>query len=95
MGRLTRERMLELISTAPRKLFGLKADSDTYTLVDTGAHYVIERASLRTACGWSPFEGMRVCGRVIGVWIRGVQVYDGEQVLVEPGFGHDLARVMA
>lgn len=36
------------------------------------------------------FEGMQVRGRVVETWIRGQKVYDGGQVLVEPGFGCNL-----
>ncbi len=86
-GRLTYERLIDLLALNPQRIFGLHPDTETYTLVDTDAHFVIERAGVRTACGWSPFEGMWVPGRVIGVWIRGVQVFDGENILVQPGFG--------
>ncbi len=91
-GRLTYERLIELVALNPQRIFGLHPDAETYTLVDTDAHYVIDRAHLHTLCGWSPFEGMRVPGRVVGVWIRGVQVYDGENVLVAQGFGRDVVQ---
>ncbi|NJL92719.1 MAG: dihydroorotase family protein [Anaerolineae bacterium] len=88
-GRLELARMVDLISAAPRRLWGVHTPPETYTLVDLDATYIIERARLRTACGWSPFEGMQVCGAVREVWIRGVQVYDGERVLVGAGFGQN------
>ncbi len=89
-GRLTTERLIELVATNPQRIFGARPDPDTYTLVDLDASYVIERANLRTQCGWSPFEGKRVWGRVREVWIRGRQVFDGETVCVTPGFGQNL-----
>jgi carbamoyl-phosphate synthase/aspartate carbamoyltransferase/dihydroorotase len=92
-GWLTIERAVELVATTPRRLFGLPCPDETYTLVDTDAEFEIRRGDLRTAPAWSPFEGMRVCGRVRGVWIRGQQVYDGENVLVEPGFGQNVAGI--
>lgn len=91
-GRLTLEQIIDLVALNPQRIFGLRPAADTYTLVDTAASYIIDNASLRTKCGWSPFAGMRVFGRVVGVWIRGVQVYDGENVLVPSGFGRDLAQ---
>ncbi len=91
MRRITYDQIVELVALNPQRIFNLHPDTETYTLVDTHAQYIIKRANLRTQCGWSPFEGMRVSGRVIGVWIRGVQVYDGENVLVEAGFGRDIA----
>ncbi len=89
-GRLTTERLIDLVADAPRRIWGLDAPPETYTLVDLDAEYAIERESLRTLCGWSPFEGMRVCGRVVSVVIRGQQVYDGEQILAVPGSGYKL-----
>lgn len=86
-GRLTMQRVAELIAINPRRIFGIPDDAGTYTLVDTDANFTIERQNLRTQPGWSPFEGMQVCGKVREVWIRGVQVFDGEKVLVAPGFG--------
>lgn len=89
-GRLTWERVVELVASNPRRIFGLHCPEETYTVVDTEASYLIERQNLKTQCDWSPFEGMRVCGKVTGVWIRGQQVYDGESIVVEPGFGRGL-----
>lgn len=89
-GRLTLERVVELVALRPQKIFDLTPPPGTYTVVDLDASYTISRAGLHTQCGWSPFEGMQVTGRVVEVWIRGRQVFDGEQVLVEPGSGVSL-----
>jgi dihydroorotase len=91
-GRLSIERMIDLVANNPRRIFGLAAPPDTYTTVDLDAEYVIDRNSLHGACGWSPFEGMRVTGKVTGVWVRGQQAYDGETVLVQPGFGKNVVE---
>jgi carbamoyl-phosphate synthase/aspartate carbamoyltransferase/dihydroorotase len=90
-GRLTIERVIELIAINPRRIFGLSCPADTVTRVDLKEMFIIDRAMLRTQCGWSPFEGMRVAGRVIEVRIRGQCVFDGEQVLAAPGSGRNLA----
>ena len=90
-GRLTIERLIELVAINPRRIFGLPCPPDTVTRVDLNATFIIDRAMLRTQCGWSPFEGMRVAGRVIEVRIRGRRVYDGEQVLAAPGSGRNVA----
>ncbi len=89
-GRLALERVIDLVAHNPRRIWWLDAPPDTYARVDLDAEYVIDRARLHSACGWSPFEGLRVRGRVIETWIRGVQVYDGERVLAQPGFGRNL-----
>jgi carbamoyl-phosphate synthase/aspartate carbamoyltransferase/dihydroorotase len=89
-GRLTLERVIDLVANNPRRIWSLDAPPDTYALVDLDAVYTIDRARLHSACGWSPFEGLRVRGRVRETWIRSAQVYDGERVLAQPGFGRNL-----
>jgi carbamoyl-phosphate synthase/aspartate carbamoyltransferase/dihydroorotase len=90
-GRLTIERVIELVAVNPRRIFGLHCPADTVTRVDLKVEFTIDRTMLRTQCGWSPFEGMRVAGRVIEVRIRGRRVFDGEQVLAAPGSGRNVA----
>lgn len=89
-GRISLERVIELVSTNPRRIWGLDCPPETYALVDLDAEYTIENQSLWTQCGWSPFAGMKVKGRVLETWIRGVKVYDGRQILVGAGFGQNL-----
>jgi dihydroorotase len=89
-GRLTMERVVDLVANNPRRIFGLPCPPETYTLVDITESFTIERGKLHTMCGWSPFEGMRVYGKVRSVTIRGQQVYDGEKVLISSGFGQNL-----
>lgn len=90
--RLTLDRISQLVAGNPRRIFGLNCDDQTYTLVDFDKSYVVSRDKLYTRCGWSPFEGIRVYGKVLEVWIRGQQVFDGEQVLVEAGFGNRIIQ---
>lgn len=86
-GRLTLEQVIPMLADNPRRIFGVPCPPETYTVIDLDAEYTLSNDSLHTLCGWSPFAGMQVRGKVLETWIRGVQVYDGEQVLVEPGFG--------
>jgi dihydroorotase-like cyclic amidohydrolase len=89
-GRLTLEQVIALVAENPRKIYGLTCSDDTYALVDLDAEYTITGANLQTHVKWTPFEGFNAHGKVIGTWIRGTQVYDGERVLVEKGFGINL-----
>lgn len=88
-GRLTLSQLLPILSSNVRRIWGLSCPSDTYCLVDLDVSYVIDNALLHTACGWSPFAGFRVFGRVVETWIRGVKVYDDGLVLGEKGFGQN------
>ncbi|MBI5929982.1 MAG: amidohydrolase family protein [Chloroflexi bacterium] len=89
--RLSVERLVDLVAINPQRIFGLTPPPDTYTLVDLHETYVIDNANMRTLCGWSPFDGIKVHGRVMEVWVRGQYVFDGENVLVEAGFGQNVA----
>jgi carbamoyl-phosphate synthase/aspartate carbamoyltransferase/dihydroorotase len=89
-GRITEDQLIDLLALNTQSIFKLAPGAETYTIVDLDTAYEITRENLRTKCGWSPFEGMQVVGAVREVWIRGHQVFDGENVLVEAGFGQNL-----
>lgn len=80
-GRLSSERLVELMVTNPRRIFGLPAQPNTWVEVDPDASYVIQSDGLQTKCRWTPFTGMRVTGLVRRVVLRGQLVYRDGQVL--------------
>lgn len=86
-GWLDAERLVQLVSTNPRRLFGYSAPPESFTLLDLDVSQVIENSRLVTHCGWSPFAGMRAHAKVRSVILRGRLVYDGERVLAAPGSG--------
>ena len=94
-GRLPLQRACDMLSLNVQRIWRITPLPKTYTVVDTDLSYNIDGRNLLTKCGWSPFEGMRVCGKVIEVWIRGHQVYDGENILSAPGFGRNLFGFVA
>lgn len=79
-GRLTIDRLIELTYTNPRRIFGLPEQEDTYIEVDLGESWEISNENLQTKCGWTPFEGMKVTGRVKKVVLRGQLAYDGRNI---------------
>ncbi len=86
-GRLTVERLVELTYEAPRRIFGLPAQPETWVEVDPDARCTLGHSGLHTRCGWTPFEGMAVQGRVRRVVLRGQAVFKDGKVQVEPGYG--------
>jgi dihydroorotase-like cyclic amidohydrolase len=54
---------------------------------------VIQAAKTRTRCGWTPFEGWQLHGRVKRVVLRGRQVFRDGEVLAYPGYGRDVRRI--
>jgi carbamoyl-phosphate synthase/aspartate carbamoyltransferase/dihydroorotase len=91
--RLTLERLIALMATNPVAIFKLPVPADTSVEVDTQARYTISNDGLRTKCGWSPFAGMEVVGRVRWVVLRSVELYKDGQLLAQPGSGRLLATM--
>ena len=85
-GRMTLERLIEMTSTSVQRVFGLVGkgriafgyDAD-FTIVDRNGSFTITEDWLASRCGWSPFTGMELQGRVVGTIIRGhVAMWDAE-----------------
>jgi dihydroorotase len=84
-GRLSLQRLVELTSAGPQRVFGMTAkgriaagyDAD-FTLVDLKRKWTIEDSWLASRCGWSPFTGMEITGQPVGTIVRGhVVMRDG------------------
>ena len=73
-GRLNAARLEELLARNPRRLFKLPEQPDTWIEVDPEAEFTFPERPLYTKCGWSPFAGMRLRGRVNRVVLRGQEV---------------------
>lgn len=89
-GKLSLDRLVELTSTNPARIFNLKPDHDSWVEIDITESYLIKNSNLKTKCGWSPFDGKRVIGRVRRVFLRGQKVYEDGKILVKPGFGRKI-----
>ncbi len=98
--RLSLPQFVELISTAPARLFGLVpqkgsltpgADADV-VLFDPKAKWTMGRATLHMASDWSAYENIRVTGKIEKVFSRGELIIDGEKCLARKGRGRYLHR---
>jgi dihydroorotase len=92
-GRLSLERLVDLTSAGPARLFGMAGkgraavgyDADL-TIVDMKRRVTIEDSWIASRCAWTPFAGMAVTGWPVGTIIRGRRVmWEGD--LVTPGQG--------
>ena len=95
--------LVRLVSEAPARRFGLwprkgnllpGADADVLVL-DPELEWEVDPTRLVTAAGWSPYSGRRLRGRVIAAFSRGVQIWDGRQVVSPPGHGRFVAASTA
>ncbi len=89
-GRLTMDDLLLRMATNPRRIFGLPEQPGTWVEVDEKAAYEIHAADMHSRCGWTPFEGRQVTGRVRKVVLRGKTVFEDARVLAEPGYGKNV-----
>ena len=85
-GMLTLERLVELMSLNPRRIFGLGGGLQAgqpadFTVMDLGAEYEIDPAAFLSMGHATPFAGWRVGGRTM------LTVVDGREAYRDPAFG--------
>jgi dihydropyrimidinase len=99
-GRITLNRMVELLATNPAKLFGLYPRKGTIApgsdadlvIFDPTKTKTITVADQRSKSDYNLYEGTAVNGDVETVLVRGTVVVDEGELRVEPGFGQFVAR---
>ena len=77
-GQMTLARLIDMTSAGVQRVFGLQSkgriavgyDAD-FSVVDRNGRFTITENWLQSRCGWSPFTGMELEGRVVGTIIRG------------------------
>jgi dihydropyrimidinase len=99
-GRLSLELFVDLVATAPAKLFGLYPRKGTIQ-VGSDADIVVlnpdgeTRISAQTQhqkLDYTPYEGWTIPGRIERVYSRGELIIQGDQLLAKPGRGGFLRR---
>lgn len=85
-GRLSLDRLIQLMHTNPRRIFGLPKQPDTHIEVEM-TPTTIQNKNLFTKVGWTPFDGTKVAGSVKKVILHGKTVFQDGQLLAEPGSG--------
>ncbi|KAI5627787.1 CAD protein [Silurus asotus] len=89
-GRLTVDDIVKRLYENPAHIFSLPLQENTYVEVDLEQEWIIPKHMQFTKSKWTPFEGMRVKGKVMRVVLRGEVAYIDGQVLVPPGYGEDV-----
>jgi dihydroorotase len=92
-GRLSLQRLVDLTSAGPQRIFGIKNkgriaegyDAD-FTIVDMKRRETIADSWIQSRCGWTPYDGVKVQGWPVGTFIRGhLAMWQGE--LAAKAFG--------
>ncbi|WEK52417.1 MAG: dihydroorotase [Candidatus Kaistia colombiensis] len=100
-GRLTLERLADLTSAGPARIFGMARkgriavgyDADL-TIVDMKRRETITNKWIASRAAWTPYDGKRVIGWPVGTVVRGRRVmWEGE--ITEPSIGEPIQFVEA
>jgi dihydroorotase-like cyclic amidohydrolase len=88
--KLSMDDLLARMVTNPRRIFQIPEQAETWIEIDPQAEWEIQAKNAYTRCGWTPFEGWKVRGRLQRVVLRGVEVLRDGQVLAAPGSGRNI-----
>jgi dihydroorotase len=91
-GRLSLERVVDLTSAGPQRIFGIAGkgriavgyDADL-VFVDLAAKREITDDWIASKCAWTPFDGVKVTGWPMATVLRGNIVMRDDEVLGDPG----------
>jgi dihydroorotase-like cyclic amidohydrolase len=88
-SRLTIPDIIQKSVINPRQIFKLPEQPETWVEVDENA-IEIKAENQFTRCGWTPFEGWQVKGKVRKVVLRGRTAFEDGKILVEKGYGRNV-----
>ncbi|MEP7285016.1 MAG: amidohydrolase family protein [Chloroflexota bacterium] len=92
-GRIDQDQVIVRMADNPRRIFGLLEQPDTWIEVDPDLVWVVRNEEVVSRCGWTPFAGWTLRGKVCRVILRDTCAYDNGQFLVHPGTGHRIVRL--
>ena len=98
-GRISVERLVDLLSTTPARLFGMPGkgavevgrDADI-VLFDPAGRHTIRAADLHHTSDYTPYEGLEVQGAIRSTILRGRFVVRDGSFVGTRGFGRFLGR---
>src|SRR5207248_3064662 len=99
-GRISLNRMVELLATNPAKLFGLYPRKGTVAVgseadlvvFDPEKRVTISAATHHSKSDYNLFEGTEVTGSPEVVLLRGNVLVEGDELVASPGVGQFVAR---
>ena len=99
-GRITLNRMVELLATNPAKLFGMYPRKGTVTvgsdadlvIFDPSKQVTISASTHHSKADYSLYEGMQVTGAPEIVLLRGNVLVENDELVASPGVGRFVPR---
>jgi dihydroorotase-like cyclic amidohydrolase len=81
-GRIKTEDVSTFLYTNPKKIFGIPDQEDTYVELDPDEKYIVGADGYESKCGWSPFDGWELYGKVQTVVLRGTTILKDGKVII-------------
>jgi len=88
--RLSLDDILLRMVTNPKRIFNLPEQENTWIEIDPEHTWRVRGENTHTRCGWTPFEGWRVRGRLRRVILRGKTAFQDGEVISKPGSGQNI-----
>jgi carbamoyl-phosphate synthase / aspartate carbamoyltransferase / dihydroorotase len=66
----------------------------SYIEIDENEEWIIKNENLKTKCGWSPFNGWKVTGKIKRVFLRNTKVFEDGKILENLGSGKILKPIV-
>lgn len=99
-GKISLSQLASFLSENPARLYGLYpkkgciqpgSDAD-FTVINLNEKHTLSAKNMVTSCGWTPYEGWELDGRVTHAFIRGKLVMKNGTVLSQPGNAQFVTR---
>lgn len=73
--KLTIHQLKTFLYDAPKTIFSIPDQLDTYIVFDPNKPWVVNSKNLKTKCSWSPFDGWELYGKVEKVVLKGNELF--------------------
>ena len=80
-GRITQSDVSKFLYENPKKIFNIPDQPDTYVELDPEKEYVVGEDGYESKCGWSPFDGWILTGKIETVVIRGKKLLEHGKII--------------
>lgn len=100
-AKVSLERVVEALSETPARIYGLYprkgcllpgSDADIL-LIDMKAKDTLSNDQIVSKCGWTPYDGMEVQGKIVMTIVRGKVVAENGKPVAQPGCGQFVPRL--
>lgn len=80
--KITKDKLVRLLYANPRRIFNIPGQPKTYVEIDVSKKWRVGETGYQTKCGWSPFAGWELPGKVVRVVILGNTVLDEGKIVI-------------